>query len=436
MSVLRARLFDAARVVAGGMALPVLALEAAWARRVTRQRRRVGARPRLVYGPTPIISIRYMSEALRRRGYETTTFVYGVARINERSDFDASFADLLGGSQGWLAVRLRELFGPHLAFARLLRRGDVFHFFFDGGFLRATPLAALEARLLHLAGKKLVLFPYGGDVAVPSRTRSAEWRAALEVDYPELYDLEDATRRRIERLSRAADFVVACLVHYETLPRWDLLTTHYYPLDTDAWAPAPRSVASDGPLTVFHSANHRAMKGTDELVRAVAELETEGLDIELVVAEGMPNAEVRRQLADADVFAEQFLLGYALAAMEGMALAKPVLSNLTDDAYYELFRRETGLDECPIVSTEPRELKDVLRRLAESPELRAELGAAGRRYVVDFHGYDAVARMWELVYDTVWHGRPLPTRYWHPKRDPRAPAGEAGAPTEALEPAA
>ena len=47
-----------------------------------------------------------------------------------------------------------------------LRRGDVFIRFFDGGFLRWTHLKWLEAPLLRLAGKRLVVSPYGSDIAV------------------------------------------------------------------------------------------------------------------------------------------------------------------------------------------------------------------------------------------------------------------------------
>ena len=118
--------------------------------------------------------------------------------------------------------------------------------------------------------------------------------------------------------------------------------------------------------------------------------------------------------------AEQFIHGYALAAMEAMALGKPVLSNLSDSYYYEVHRLHTGLDECPIVSTTVEELQDNLRRLALDAELRSELGRAGREYVVRHHSYDTVGRMWEMIYRTVWEGEPLETPAWHPNAQVRA----------------
>jgi hypothetical protein len=381
-----------------------------------------------VYGLTPIISIKYMSEAMRRRGYETLTSVFEVAEINERADFDETFADLFGARRGLLASAARAVCGPYVAFARALRRGDIFHFFFDGGFLRGTPLRFLEVQLLHLAGKKVVVMPYGGDVALPSRLHSEAWRRAFLADYPELGEREHTTLRWISYFCRRADFVVACLVHFETLPRWDLLTTHYYPLDTDEWRPQGRLSETIG-VRVFHSSNHRSLKGTDALVEACQALADGGTKIELVLAEGVPNAEVKRLVASCDIVAEQFVLGYALAAMEGMSLGKPVLANLSDPWYYERFRAATGLDECPIVDAPPERLEEALRRLAADDALRARLGEDGRRYVVEHHGYEPVGTMWEHVYAALWEGVPLPFQAWHPKRTSRntdtAPVGSA-----------
>jgi glycosyltransferase involved in cell wall biosynthesis len=387
--------------------------------RNSKRRRRSKERPRLVYGVTPLISLKYMSEAMRRRGYATLTSVFGVAAINERSDFDETLDDLFGGRTGRLAATARALFGPYLAFGRALRRGDVFHFFFDGGFLHPTPLRFLEVQLLHLAGKKVVVMPYGGDVALPSRFHSQAWRDAFNADYPELANREEATLRRIRYFCDHADFVVGCLVHFETLPRWDLLTTHYYPVDTEAWQPVKEPEPSPT-VRVFHSSNHRNVKGTDALVDACRELAQEGAEIELVLAEGIPNAEVRQLAASCQIVAEQFVLGYALAAMEGMALGKPVLSNLSEPWYYDRFRGGTGLEECPIVSTGPAELKETLRRLASDGALRDSLGKAGRRYVVEHHGYGPVATMWEHIYDAVWNGVPLPFAEWNPRRGAQA----------------
>jgi glycosyltransferase involved in cell wall biosynthesis len=346
--------------------------------------------------------------------------VTSALHINEAQDYDYRLSDLPGGREGaFFPLRaLHALLTPYVVFVWLVFRFDVFHFFFDGGFLAGTPLRFLEVQLLHLGGKRVVVMPYGGDVIVPTRMRSLAWRHALAADYPQILRRERQTRRQIDYFSHRADFVVGCLFHVETLPRWDLLTTHYYPIDTDAWQPTPSR--RGGSIRVFHSANHRSLKGTDFVIAACERLQREGLEIELVLAERLPNSEVHRLLIDCDVVAEQFLHGYALAAMEAMALGKPVLSNLADPYYCEVHRLHTGLDECPIVSTTPEQLVDNLRTLARDDELRRELGQSSRDYVVRHHSYEAIGRMWEMVYRTVWQRERQQTYAWHPDEAARA----------------
>lgn len=408
------------RLAVALVALPTLAIIVIFARPSGTQRRRARLTPRLAYGPTPIISIKYMSQAMERRGYETTTFVYDVYAINDRTDYDYVLDDFLfprlGRSRA--ASGFRALLGPYVVLAWMLFQSDVFHFFFDGGFLAPTPLRFLEVQLLHLAGKRVVVMPYGSDVAVPSEIQSLPWRHGLSVNYPQLGSNEARTRRWIRYFSRRADFIVACIVHVETLPRWDLLTTLYYPIDTDTWSPTEPACHTDEPkdgfVTIAHAPNHRALKGTEFLVAACHQLEDEGVPLRLLLLEGVPNKEVQVMLRSADIVAEQFFLGYALNALEGMSLGKPVMSNLSSSAYYDVFRLYTGLDRCPIVDTPVDKIKENLRRLVTDAKLRESLGQAGREYVLQFHSYESVGRMWELVYRRIWLAEKVDLHAWHP----------------------
>jgi glycosyltransferase involved in cell wall biosynthesis len=423
----RRLLGTAARTIRAALAPPALiwiAIVAVSVRADSRRRRKSRTLPRLVYGPVPIIGIKYMSLAMRRAGYETLTLVQELYAIHQPTDFDRYTDSFFG--RGILGRPFARVVGDYLIFAWLLRRYDVFHCFFDGGFLRRTPLRRFEAQLLHLAGKKLVALPYGSDVAVPSRIASLEWRHGLLRNYPYLGQDEATRETWIDYYSRHADYVVACLVHFETLPRWDLLTIHYYPIDTDEWAPTIGDAGHDGrdgPVTVVHAPNHRALKGTEALIRACDELRAEGLKVELKLLERVPNAEVRAVVASADILAEQLILGYALTAMEGMSLGKPVVSNLSDERYYGLFLQQTRLATCPIVSATPDSVRDALRRLVVDPELRRRLGVDARRYVLREHSYAAMAELWSAIYRRVWFGEDVePADLLTPEAPDVAPA--------------
>jgi glycosyltransferase involved in cell wall biosynthesis len=391
-------------------ALPLLVLLAAGSR-IGRRRR---ARPRIVWGPTPLISIRYWSEAVRRLGYESRTVVNGVYAINRRSDFDEVLERFRGP--------LRPL-RPYLGFASSLRRFDVHCLFFDGSLLADTPLERLELPLLRLAGAKVVAMPYGSDVAVPGHLGPFEAAAAA---FPALVARAPVVRRRVSSLARAADVVIRN-VQPGYLPRHDLLWPSQLALDTAHWRPAgtapSRADGRNGEVVVGHASNHRSYKGTEALVAAVERLRHDGLEVRLDLYEGRPNEEVRAGFERADVVVEQLLAGYGLTAVEAMSLGRPVLSRLS--WLPRELREDPSVRACPIVDASVEDIADRLRELVTDPERRVELGARGREYVLRHHSYEAVGRVWDAVFRHVWNGEHLPAR----ASDLLAPAVEA-APVE------
>src|SRR5919108_1585076 len=369
-------------------------------------RRRAGEKPRLAYGPVPIIAIKYMSRAMRAEGYDTLTFVDDLYPINAREDFDRHRDTFFG--RGWTARLLDRLVGDYAIFAWMLGRADVFHVFFDGGFLRRTPLRFWEIQLLHLAAKRVIAMPYGSDVAIPSRIHSSEWRDSILADYPSTGADEPRRIRWVDYMSDHADYVVGCVVHWETLTRWDLLPIHYYPIDTDAWqsrTPDSGHDGRNGPVTIVHAPNHRAINRSAAVIEACETLRTEGLQVELRLLERVPNARIREEVERADILCEQLILGYGLAAIEGMSLARPVVGNLSDERYFgPMMRRATRIADCPIVSATPETLREVLHGLVTDPALRRRIGEAGRAHVLREHSYPAMARLWSAIYRRVWHG--------------------------------
>ena len=72
-------------------------------------------------------------------------------------------------------------------------------------------------------------------------------------------------------------------------------------------------------MVIVHAPNHRRIKGSDRLIEVVGRLAREGLQVRLVLLEQRPNEEVRESILRADIVADQFVAGYALFAIEGMA---------------------------------------------------------------------------------------------------------------------
>jgi hypothetical protein len=388
-------------LVALGM-LPALVAASCASRLVTSLRRRSGARPRLVWGPVPVIAIKYWSESLRTRGYQSTTCVHSYYAINERRDFDRHFDEFL--PPGILFDPLRA----YVVFLWALHNADVYLCYFDGGFLAGTPLRRLELPLLRAAGKRIVVSPYGSDIAVPGYLGAAE--QALLRDYPQIAVEGERVRDRVLSFSRWANLIVRNY-QYGFLARWDVTWPTQIAIDTELWRPERRGDSGgadgqSGEVVVVHAPNHRHVKGTDGLIAVVEELQQEGLRVSLDLVEKRPNAEVRAAVQAGDIVGEQFLAGYALFAIEGMATGKPVLSAL--NAMATDVREDLAERGLPIVDADLTTLKQRLRELVVDPRRRIELGEAGRRFVLAHHSYEAVGAVWAAIIEHVWRGARLP----------------------------
>ncbi len=383
-----------------------LLLGIAWLVARQERHRPPAARPRLFWGTIPMINMKYHSLAMRRLGYESTTVVDSVYAIHTPGDYDVLTSTLVERSRllRHLPRRLKQLVEPYVTLIWALRNFDVFTIYTTGRILRATPVRYRELQLLRYAGKKIVLLAYGADVQVMSRFRSLPFKHAMCLDYPQYVRREAETLRDMEYCIAHADHVVSGVDWVDYMPYWDTLTAGHFAIDTEEWTPAPEELAREPtrPVVIFHAPNHRELKGTRFLIAACEELRAEGEPIELRLAERVPNAEIRRQLAEADIVADQFIVGwYALFAIEAMAMAKPVLCYLRPDLL-ELYTLYSFAGECPLVNTSALEIKERLRELIHDPRRRRELGLAGRRYVEAHHSLEAVGAMLDGIYRRVW----------------------------------
>jgi len=356
-------------------------------------------RRELIWGPMPIISNKYWALAMREAGWPTRTLMAGYhASINHRGDYDTYFEELV---PRWVRpAALRYRMAPLLALLFIVRNAQVVHLPFSGGPLGLTPFWRLEAWLLRRAEIRTVVFPYGSDAYMYSRVEDPSVRHGLLTNYPEAARKETRIARQVAYWNEHADCVV-CGIMLDGMGRWDIPTPSFIQIDTTQWQPKTEYSAYDGiigPVRVIHTPNHRGFKGTEYFLKAVEELRAEGLDIELILLERVPNDRVRELMRTADILAEQFLIGYALSAIEGMASGLAVMSNLDNEFYTRVYRRYSFLDECPIVSTSLETIKHNLRVLVRNPALREQLGRASRAYAEKYHSFETSRYMFGAIY--------------------------------------
>jgi len=176
--------------------------------------------------------------------------------------------------------------------------------------------------------------------------------------------------------------------------------TFFWPVDLNAeggkrYRPVYPQPAPNSSLRIVHAPNHRMFKGTRFLVAAVDELRAEGINIELVLVEKLPNQQAIEIYRSADVIFDQCIMGnYGYFALEGMAVGKPVMCFIRKPAEYLLHP-----ESCPIINTHISTLKEDLRRLADNREQLTELGIQGRQYIERYFTPVAFAERLKRVYN-------------------------------------
>jgi glycosyltransferase involved in cell wall biosynthesis len=311
--------------------------------------RAVGAHPlRITHCPVNIAGIPWENvRALRRRGVDARLVVFNRGRLHPEADWSLE-------RRGGLARRLAT---QAAAFARLLPRTDVFHFYF--GLTLLPP--SLQFPLLRASRRKSVFHYLGTDIRgkTPAELTDGK-RADAEIvgSYPAL--------------------------------RW-VPEAHVIPpgLELGRFTPVPPS-DRERPLVV-HAPSNREKKGTSYVIEACAQL-----PVELEIVEGLPHDEARHRYERADIVVDQLHAGWhGVFALEAMALGKPVVAHLDEDA---IERSAHGFGvRVPIVPARPDTLVEALAPLVESPALRRRIGESSRDYVEQVHDIDRIAeRLLEL----------------------------------------
>lgn len=360
----------------------------------------ISKRRKIVFGTTPIISNKYWSRALRELGIDSITLMSGYYLINKIDDYDIYYNDLIPHI---LKIRFIErIVTPFFVWLYIIRNAKVMVMPFHGVILGNSLFWRLEYFLLRINKIKTILIPYGADAYMYSRVKDPSLQNGLLLSYPKASLIEDEITRKVMFWSKYADSVITGFMGCDGMSRWDFLLFQYTQIDSKEWRckdKYSRNNGKNGVVKIIHTPNHRGFKGTEFLIQAVGELKKEGLNIELVLLEKVPNSKVRELMLEVDILAEQFIAtAYALSGIEGMASGLPVMANLDNEVYTTVFRRYSFLNECPVLSTTPETIKDNLRLLITNPKLREELGRAGRQYVEKYHSYEMAQYMFTSIF--------------------------------------
>ena len=305
--------------------------------------RRGGERPlRVTHAPVNTAGIPWDNvQALRRRGVDARLVVFERYRLHPEADREIRRPRNFVARQAVQAAAL----------ARLLPRTDVFHFYFG---LTLVPKRA-QFTILRAAHRKSVFHFLGSDI-------------------------RGKTREELAYASKADARIVGS---YDAI-RW-VPDAEVIPPGVDLAKLQPIAPPNDDKPVFVHAPSSRRRKGTERFVRAC-----EDLGVELEIVEGLHHDEARRRYERADVVLDQLNAGwYGMLAIEAMALGKPVVTFLHDEA---TTRTEEAFDtRVPIVRADKDNLVETLRPLAESAAERRRIGAESRAYAERVHDIERVA---------------------------------------------
>ena len=298
---------------------------------------------RVVHCPVNTAGVPWTNvQALRARGVDATLVVFERYTLHPEADWS------LDRPEGFLRRQLVQW----RALARLLPRTDVFHFYFG---LTLVP-KSLQFPILRAFGKKSVFHYLGSDI-------------------------RGKTPEQLAFGTRADAQVIGSYDAIRWVPEAEVIPPGFA---VGSVAPSPPSDRAR-PLIV-HAPSNRGRKGTDDVIAACV-----GLDADLELVEGLHHDEAFERYRAADIVVDQLNAGwYGLFAIECMALGKPVVTFLHDEA---LRRTEEAFGvRVPLVHATKETLRDRLAELvAAGPAEWRRVGAESRAYVEAVHDVETIA---------------------------------------------
>lgn len=366
-----------------------------WARWLLRRR------PRVTHGICPLQSLKESVLADRSAGVLSRSVVMYARQLctyvlTTEEEFDVVFsrsASEVTGTHWWRCL------------CHILLTTDIwnttFRPFLPGRHERAN---ALILRLMKTVGIRIVVFPYGADVAWRDKFRDRfDWVGKMQLDYP-AWDLEEwgnSVQPNVRAFCKYADIVNGMDgTMRRFLPRSDICCKAI-PVDTHALTPLVRD-ANNSPPIIVHAPNHRNVKGTQFLLDSLEQLRRMGIPFELRLVENVNKTDAIEIYRQADIIADQFVIGaFGVFALECLALGKPVLTYLDHD------HLSSPILNLPVVNTNKLNLTRVLGILLQVPELRSRLGSEGRVAVVKYQSLEAIGELHKAIYDHLWWNKPL-----------------------------
>lgn len=244
-------------------------------------------------------------------------------------------------------------------------------------------------------------FPYDLLDPSPGRMRELEkWAHVINVHDAAIQRIEHPRRRRIvmtyhgswyRRRTSAVNARDRAAGWAQTALTIDLARFGPAWIGRPIWTlPAANTDPDVGPLRVIHAPTQRINKGTERAIAACDALP----GVELVLIEGIPNAECLEIKRTGHVYLDQFgdrAVGYGTNSLEAWAMGLPVISSCGTVAIRRAFFETLGAIPFAPADTVAI-IRDQIQRMRDVETYRKHWIARGRDHIAAYHSPDYVVR--------------------------------------------
>ena len=343
-------------------------------------------------GPDPLINNVYHKASLIGVGYKTYTFVDRVYYITDKFD-------LLFLKKGKFYQYIYRIF--FISYFYVLFNSKCIYIYFNGGPLRSNPFFwRFEPFLYKIAGVKVVVMPYGSDVQILDRTSNLLLKDAYFNDYPNHRLKYCMQSKRLVMWTKYANHVISGCDWVDYMHHWDTLMVSHFSIDLNMYSRLGelKPVKNDI-FTIVHAPNHRTIKGTEYIIKAVRNLQKKGYEIELILLEKMSNDNVLKAIKNADLVVDQLIIGwYAMFAIEAMVAQKPTVCFLRQDLL-NFYRAKNLIEpnDPPLINLNIENFEEGLEEFINDRELLASYAKRSFEYVSRIHSTESIGMKFKQI---------------------------------------
>ena len=140
-------------------------------------------------------------------------------------------------------------------------------------------------------------------------------------------------------------------------------------------------------LVVLHAPSNRKIKNTQAIINAIQTLRSEGLEIELNIAENVEHEKLLGMISESHIIVDwinpDFGI-YGVLSIESMGIGRPVICTLTESLYKEY--------DLPIINCHPNDLSNTIKNLYSTRDKLTDKGRLGYDFVHKHHDSSEIAK--------------------------------------------